>query len=85
MGRGVWQNIAHGVTKSQTQQGDFHFFHFWNWVMDRGQNNYEDLDCKSLDCLDQNITRNMNVEKVFAEPSDRNKKFFFCVESKNFK
>ena len=36
MGRGVWQNIAHGVTKSQTQQGDFHFFHFWNWVMDRG-------------------------------------------------
>ena len=36
MGRGVSQDIAHGVTKSQTQQGDFHFFHFWNWVMDRG-------------------------------------------------
>ena len=44
--------------------------------MDRGQNNSEDLDCKSLDCLDHNITGNMNVHDVFAEVSDRKKKIY---------
>ena len=51
--------------------------------MDRGQNNSEDLDCKHLDCLDQNITGNMNVEDVFAEVSDRNKKYVIGHQRKD--
>ena len=43
--------------------------------MGRGWKSPEELDCKSIDCLDQNIARNMNVEDAFAEVSDRNKKY----------
>ena len=32
MDRGAWRATVHGVTKSQTRLGDFHFWDFWDGV-----------------------------------------------------
>lgn len=44
----------------------------WNQVRDKGWKNFELDDRKSLDCLEQNAARNINVKGASGEISDGN-------------
>ena len=42
----------------------------WNWVTGRGRKNFEVNDRKSLDCLEESVSRNMDIKRDFVESSE---------------